>query len=132
MRSPSGNVILCKLKDKSWHFLPGGHVENGESAKEALKRELREELGIKNIDISSFVGICENLFVHHKDKLQHEVNIIFEVNLPTDDIKSKEDHIEFIATKEKDLKKQIILPEGIQEEIADWVESEKPFFKEIK
>ncbi len=35
--------------------IPGGHVNTGESLKEALKRELREELGIR-VNRVSFVG----------------------------------------------------------------------------
>lgn len=33
--------------DPRYVEIPGGHVEEGESLKEALKRELREELGIE-------------------------------------------------------------------------------------
>lgn len=39
--------------------LPGGHVKPGESIQEALKREMREELGIK---VKGFRFVCENLY----------------------------------------------------------------------
>jgi 8-oxo-dGTP diphosphatase len=46
-----GRILLChRSPDRRWYpdvwDLPGGHVEVGESSAEALKRELREELGI--------------------------------------------------------------------------------------
>ena len=40
------------------YFLPGGHVEVGESAENALIRELREELGV-NCSIKQFLGVIE-------------------------------------------------------------------------
>ena len=45
----NGNVLICQRKGGrhalKWEF-PGGKVEPGESAPEALKRELQEELAI--------------------------------------------------------------------------------------
>jgi 8-oxo-dGTP diphosphatase len=46
-----GRVLLChRAPDRDWYpdvwDVPGGHVEDGESAAAALERELREELGV--------------------------------------------------------------------------------------
>jgi len=40
--------------------LPGGHVREGESREEALKREMSEELGIK---VKGLKLICKNFYV---------------------------------------------------------------------
>lgn len=47
-----GRVLLCQRSaDRAWHpgvwDLPGGHVVPGESAADALVREVREELGVR-------------------------------------------------------------------------------------
>jgi len=46
--------------DPSIVCLPGGHVKAGESMEEALKREMREELGI---EVKGLKFICENFYV---------------------------------------------------------------------
>lgn len=50
--------LLChRAPDRTWYpnvwDLPGGHVEHGETPMDALRRELREELGIEAETVSS-------------------------------------------------------------------------------
>ena len=58
------NILLCKTLDLpvSFYFLPGGHVEHGESASSALIRELSEETGARNVEIKRFLGVLEHSF----------------------------------------------------------------------
>lgn len=126
------NIILCRVKNAKWFFLPGGHIEDGESAKIALLRELREEIGKGNYNITSFVGACENIFPLEEGVFQHEMNIIFAVNvLEGIEPKTKEDHIEFISVAKNDLKNYKILPATLKDGIIEWLYSNNPFFKEI-
>ena len=51
----SNNIIITKYADM--YMLPGGKIDNGEKSKDALIRELNEELGIKfdNEEITPFI-----------------------------------------------------------------------------
>ncbi len=53
-----GTILACRRKDsarygRKWEF-PGGKIEPGESAREALDRELHEELAIRVVEASLF------------------------------------------------------------------------------
>lgn len=53
------NIFLVKRKHepfKGYYALPGGFIELGESAEEAITREVKEELGI-NINIKSLITV---------------------------------------------------------------------------
>ena len=41
-----GKILLCKAKCGSSTYLPGGHIELGETGREALVREIKEETGL--------------------------------------------------------------------------------------
>jgi ADP-ribose pyrophosphatase YjhB (NUDIX family) len=45
-RDPAGRVLLCELTYKPEWDLPGGVVEPGESPRDGVRREVREELGL--------------------------------------------------------------------------------------
>ncbi len=54
-----GKVLLCKRATgpcKGKWDLPGGFLEEGESAEEGLRREMREELGVE-IKIEKLIGV---------------------------------------------------------------------------
>ena len=47
-----GKLVLSKHKEKGTWEIPGGHVEAGESWKEAAKRELYEETGATEVELT--------------------------------------------------------------------------------
>ncbi len=92
-----GKILLCRnIKNlKSGHyFLLGGHIEKGESAEEALRREMVEEIG-RSVKNAKQIAEVKNSFVQEGK----ERNEIFHIYLATlenyQNIKSLEDHLAF-------------------------------------
>jgi 8-oxo-dGTP diphosphatase len=55
IRDEAGQLLLVKEHFDDW-VLPGGGVEEGETMADALKRELKEELGVSNVISSKFIS----------------------------------------------------------------------------
>jgi mutator protein MutT len=70
----NGNKFLVERRrldekvDPGIMCLPGGHVKANESKEEALKRELREELGIK---VKRLKFICKNFYIASNGERQN-------------------------------------------------------------
>lgn len=76
-RTGSPRVLLCQSKKRGYYYLPGGHVEFGETAAAALKREIREEMGIP-CTVGPPLQVHECSF-HDGKVRRHEINILFHV-----------------------------------------------------
>lgn len=87
------NILLVRQRGKSWSFLPGGHVEAGESVEHALVRELAEELG-SEAKITDFAGAVEHGYLED-GAMHHELNLVFRATLSDREPVSQEDHLEF-------------------------------------
>ncbi|HKX66589.1 MAG TPA: NUDIX domain-containing protein [Intrasporangium sp.] len=83
----AGRVLMCHRRaDRAWYpdvwDFPGGHLEDGETPQAALRRELREELGIQSEGEGTFVArfVAEDLseditFLHLRDWRGDPVNL---------------------------------------------------------
>jgi len=120
-----GEVLLCKVKSKDNYFFPGGHVEYGESVENALKRELREEIG-KELEDINFIGICENTFQFMGE--HQEINLVFEAQMPGRDFSVLEDHMEFDWFPLDKIESMNVLPESLKKEFLEWVKDKKVFY----
>ncbi len=56
LRDKDGNINIQHIKRDSFHKLPGGGLETGESVEEALRRELIEEAGC-DCKIGELIGV---------------------------------------------------------------------------
>ena len=74
-----GKVLLCLPKDRSYSYLPGGHIEFGETGREALVREMKEETGL-DATAGELLGVVESSFVQ-KGERHCEINLIYEMKL---------------------------------------------------
>lgn len=79
-----GRLLLCRQEKpgKQYWLLPGGGVDAGETLAEALRRELREELGIEaNTHLEGPVAIVDSISPRGLDARKHVVHIIFATDL---------------------------------------------------
>jgi len=67
-------IFLQKQKDYDFYMLPGGRVEIYEDSLSAIKRELKEELGINEEVYLKY--ILEN-FITFPDEKYHEIGFYF-------------------------------------------------------
>ena len=74
----SNNCILLGHSHCEYQF-PGGHVLENEGLLYALKRELKEELGIEIFDLK-LINVSENFF-EWMGKYQHEMLFVYNVDL---------------------------------------------------
>ncbi|WP_284617991.1 NUDIX hydrolase [Aquabacterium humicola] len=73
-------LLLHRLAGDAFWAVPGGRVNAGEQAGEAVVRELREELGVA-IECGRLLCTGENFF-DHGGQAHHEVGLYFEATLP--------------------------------------------------
>ena len=75
-------VLLEKRSDNGYWGLPGGHVEIGESAQDAVIREVLEETGL-TVEVTRLVGIYSHpdnfCFIQYADgNTAHILSTVFE------------------------------------------------------
>ena len=93
----SSQILLCRNKEYNRYYLPGGHVEFGDSMEKTVYKELNEEMGLKEDQIQNlkYLDVLENFF-GEGDDVSHEINLIFTASLADGtEIKSTEPHIDF-------------------------------------
>ena len=88
-----GKILLCRAKGGSSTYLPGGHIEFGETGRQALRREILEEIGAE-ASVGRFIGVVENAFMQH-GKPHAEINLVYEFDMDVESVCAKEDWIEF-------------------------------------
>jgi 8-oxo-dGTP diphosphatase len=123
-----GHILLCQRLDIpiNFYFLPGGHIEDAESAHEAVIREVKEESGAE-AKIKRFLGCLEHSFVpgHNSICHNHEYNFVFE--LESDELKKDkelvqmEDHIKLVWMSLEDLDAIDFRAEPLKRLIPKWL-----------
>ncbi|MDG1437229.1 MAG: NUDIX domain-containing protein [Rickettsiaceae bacterium] len=131
-----GHILLCRTLDLkiNFYFLPGGHIEHEESAKESLFREIMEETGC-SCEIKRFLGCLEYSFKpgHNSICHNHEYNFIFEVqgvDLKLDkNISSPEKQIELVWKPLDQLSKIDFRAEPLRLLIPKWLSGNSELFQ---
>ncbi len=107
-------LVQCDLRETFYRF-PGGSIEFGETAKEAIIRELMEEYDLK-IDVQELAVVNEHIFEWNNEKGHHCTLIHWGTvkERVTNEIRHKEyGDIILIWKSIEELKEKPTYPEGI-------------------
>lgn len=92
----AGKIFLMKSdKWKGMYCIPGGHVEAGETLKDAVIREIKEETNLEVSDIS-FHSVQDCIFSENFHEKKHFVFVDFTCNAITDDVVLNDEGTEHI------------------------------------
>ncbi|MGL1930612.1 MAG: NUDIX domain-containing protein [Desulfotalea sp.] len=125
-----GKFLLARGIGLPNTFLPGGHIELGETAESAIAREITEEFGGK-VSIQKFLGAVEHQWPQ-ATKENHEINLIFLADLENADSnfppKSLESHLEFLWVTPESLSSVDLQPYPLVRCIQDYVKTNECFW----
>ncbi|MBY0597538.1 NUDIX hydrolase [Bacillus bingmayongensis] len=75
----NNKMLMIQNEGEDFWYIPGGRVQMLESSESAVKRELREELGV-DVDVVRLLWTAENFFTYDSHQF-HEISFYYEVNL---------------------------------------------------
>ena len=89
----NGNVLVVSQRGKSWS-LPKGHIEEGEIAIDAAKREIEEETGITEMEFVKELGSYQRYRISPdggEDTTEIKTIIMFLFRTGQDELKPKDE-----------------------------------------
>lgn len=87
-------ILVCRNVSAGHRYLPGGHVEPGEAARDAVRREFLEECG-EEVHVGPCVLVMEGLFAQ-QSRARHEIVVVFHVQrTDSGEVRSMESKLAF-------------------------------------
>ena len=114
-----GRLLVCRSVRRGTRYLPGGHVEWGETSAEALRREWMEELGTE-CRVCEFLGLEEHVYPLDGEDVA-EISTVFRVECEWVEAVSAESHIGFEWVPLDGLEEAKLMPEGIRRALPGWL-----------
>jgi 8-oxo-dGTP diphosphatase len=70
-------ICICKNKSNNKIWFPGGGIDIGETRKEALVREIKEEAGLENVQVGKLLGAFESFFYYQPKDIAMQAFLFF-------------------------------------------------------
>jgi ADP-ribose pyrophosphatase YjhB (NUDIX family) len=121
-----GRILLCRQEKpgKEYWLLPGGGVDGGETLVEALRRELREELGIEaDMRFEGPIAIVESISPKELVTRKHVVHVIFAADLShrsLDDVETRDAAVKGAGLFSDDELEDIVVHPPIKRFLIRW------------
>lgn len=115
-------ILLFNVTGREFYMLPGGKINELEESIDAIKREVKEELGWENLEYK-FLGISEE-FVNDKGYNNHQIELIYKgiykQKIENEEFKGLEgDWIKFKWIDIKEIKNYKIYPDIVNKMIKE-------------
>ena len=107
IKNETGEVLVVKESGRTWWDLPGGGMDHNESIKEAIARELKEEVGFAGDFSYQVIAVEEPGLLKHANVWQ--IRMVFAV---------KPDNMTFVAGEDSD-ELRFINPEELKDSQND-------------
>lgn len=92
LRNKDGKYLILR-EDKRWHEV-GGRIDKGELLKDGLRREVREETGITDLEIGKVIH-ADEWYAKPEGELKHIVAVYYTCTTNTDEVTLSDEHQEY-------------------------------------
>jgi ADP-ribose pyrophosphatase YjhB (NUDIX family) len=114
-----GKFLVARCDDVPYYHIPGGHVEIGEDTKQAICRELKEEIGCGEVTVKNLFCANEVFYVHNNKKF-HSVELYYLIKPQNKiSIKANLENLAFKWVTKKELESIDLKPEPVKQLIAE-------------
>lgn len=121
-----GRVLAVNNIGHRWYFFPGGHVQTRETIRQALVRELREELGVR-LQTSTFLGAFDNRFYNSPTEQHQEIGLLFAATV-RGTAKVREKHLAMRWIPIRRLGRTKMFPAGVAPAVTRALKTRRPFW----